>query len=200
MPTWILSQLSFFTGQVPTSLIGNDAFQETDIIGVTRSITKHSFQVRKVEDLTRTIKEAYHIAKTGRPGPVVVDLPKDVLFAETKFSYPSDVELRGYTTERKLSMAQITEAVAMLKASKKPLLYVGGGTLNSNAAEELTAFARKMRVPVTTTLHGLSSFPENDPLSLGMLGMHGTWYANQAVQNCDLIMSVGARFDDRVTG
>ena len=189
-----------FTGQVPTHLIGNDAFQETDIIGVTRSITKHSFQVKRVQDLTRTIKEAYHIAKTGRPGPVVVDLPKDVLFAETVFRYPERVSLRGYSTQKKIDEPQISLAARMINESKKPLLYVGGGTLNSNAAEELTEFARKTRIPVTTTLHGLSSFPENDPLSLGMLGMHGTWYANQAVQNCDLIIAVGARFDDRVTG
>ncbi len=189
-----------FTGQVPTGLIGNDAFQETDIIGVTRSITKHSFQVRRVEDLTRTIREAYHIAKTGRPGPVVVDLPKDILFAKTPFTFPNDVELRGYSTELPLQMEQVASAAAMLKASEKPLLYVGGGTLNSGASAELTALARKLNVPVTTTLHGLSAFPENDPLSVGMLGMHGTWYANQAVQHCDLIMSVGARFDDRVTG
>lgn len=189
-----------FTGQVPTHLIGNDAFQETDIIGVTRSITKHSFQVRRVEDLTRTIREAYHIAKTGRPGPVVVDLPKDILFAETEFRFPDEVDLRGYSTELKLPIGQIRKAAQMLKEAEKPLLYVGGGTLNSGAAEELTALARKLNIPVTTTLHGLSSFPENDPLSVGMLGMHGTWYANQAVQNCDLIMSVGARFDDRVTG
>ena len=189
-----------FTGQVPTSLIGNDAFQETDIIGVTRSITKHSFQVKRVQDLTRTIKEAYHIAKTGRPGPVVVDLPKDILFAETVFRFPERVALRGYSTQQKISEPQILLAARMINESEKPLLYVGGGTLNSDAAEELTDFARKTRIPVTTTLHGLSSFPENDPLSLGMLGMHGTWYANQAVQNCDLIVAVGARFDDRVTG
>ncbi|MFK7848998.1 MAG: biosynthetic-type acetolactate synthase large subunit [Rhodothermales bacterium] len=189
-----------FTGQVPTSLIGNDAFQETDIIGVTRSITKHSFQVRRVEDLTRTIKEAYHIAKTGRPGPVVVDLPKDILFAETEFHYPDDVEMRGYSTGITIEMGQVELAAAMIKASKKPLLYVGGGTLNSGASEELTALAHKLNMPVTTTLHGLSSFPEDDPLSVGMLGMHGTWYANQAVQHCDLLISVGARFDDRVTG
>ena len=189
-----------FTGQVPTQLIGNDAFQETDIIGVTRSITKHSFQVKRVQDLTRTIKEAYHIAKTGRPGPVVVDLPKDILFAETAFRYPERVALRGYSTQVKVDEPQIALAARMINESKKPLLYVGGGTLNSDAADELTAFARKTKIPVTTTLHGLSSFPENDPLSLGMLGMHGTWYANQAVQNCDLIIAVGARFDDRVTG
>ena len=189
-----------FTGQVPTSLIGNDAFQETDIIGVTRSITKHSFQVRRVQDLTRTIKEAYYIAKTGRPGPVVVDLPKDVLFAETVFRFPERVSLRGYSTKLNTSEKHINMAARMIHESSKPLLYVGGGTLNGEAAEELTHIARKTRIPVTTTLHGLGSFPENDPLSLGMLGMHGTWYANQAVQNCDLLIAVGARFDDRVTG
>ena len=189
-----------FTGQVPTGLIGNDAFQETDIIGVTRSITKHSFQVRRVQDLARTIREAYHIAHTGRPGPVVVDLPKDVLLAETAFNYPSSVAIRGYAVRSDIQVEQVNVAAQMINASKKPLLYVGGGTLNAHAAAELTALARKTRIPVTTTLHGLSSFPEDDPLSLGMLGMHGTWYANQAVQNSDLIVAVGARFDDRVTG
>ena len=189
-----------FTGQVPTHLIGNDAFQETDIIGVTRSITKHSFQVKRVQDLTRVIKEAYHIARTGRPGPVVVDLPKDVLFAKTVFRYPERVALRGYSTLSKISEPQVLLAGRMINESSRPLLYVGGGTLNGNAAQELTDFARKTKIPVTTTLHGLSSFPEDDPLSLGMLGMHGTWYANQAVQHCDLLIAVGARFDDRVTG
>ena len=189
-----------FTGQVPTHLIGNDAFQETDIIGVTRSITKHSFQVQRVQDLARTIKEAYYIAQTGRPGPVVVDLPKDVLFAEAPFRYPDRVALRGYSTLRPVSIEQVQKAAQMINESTQPLFYVGGGTLNGHAAEELTQIARKTRIPVTTTLHGLSSFPETDPLSLGMLGMHGTWYANQAVQHCDLIIAVGARFDDRVTG
>ncbi len=189
-----------FTGQVPTHLIGNDAFQETDIIGVTRSITKHSFQVQNVKDLARTVKEAYHIAQTGRPGPVVVDLPKDILFAEAPFAYPEKVNLRGYSTSRSISDHKIKEAARMIASAKQPLLYVGGGTLNGNAASELTELARKTQIPVTTTLHGLGSFPENDPLSLGMLGMHGTWYANQAVQNCDLLIAVGARFDDRVTG
>lgn len=189
-----------FTGQVPTHLIGNDAFQETDIIGVTRSITKHSFQVRRVEDLTRTIREAYHIAQTGRPGPVVVDLPKDVLFGKTTFDYPDEVDIRGFFPMDAPDMGQIEKAAAMLNEAKQPLLYVGGGTLNSDAAAELTELARKAQIPVTTTLHGLSSFPEDDPLSVGMLGMHGTWYANQAVQHCDVLMSVGARFDDRVTG
>ncbi len=189
-----------FTGQVPTHLIGNDAFQETDIIGITRSITKHSYQVRDVRDLARTIKEAYHIAETGRPGPVVVDLPKDMLAATTSFQYPEQVFMRGYNPHVPVAMKQVELAAQMIKASERPLLYVGGGTLNSRAAELLTEFARTTRIPVTTSLHGLSSFPETDPLSVGMLGMHGTWYANQAVQHCDLIFSVGARFDDRVTG
>ena len=189
-----------FTGQVPTHLIGNDAFQECDIIGVTRSITKHSFLVRDVRDLATCIRAAYYIAETGRPGPVVVDLPKDVMMDTCAFSYPSEVNLRGYSFVEKADDAAILQAARLIRESEKPLLYVGGGTLSSNGAELLTAFARQTRIPVTTTLHGLGSFPENDPLSVGMLGMHGTWYANMAVQNTDLLSSVGARFDDRVTG
>ena len=189
-----------FTGQVPTYLIGGDAFQETDIIGVTRSITKHSFQVQRVRDLARTIKEAYHIARTGRPGPVVVDLPKDMLLAKTTFEYPSDVQIRGYSFVQDGDPELVKRAARMIKDAKKPLFYVGGGTIGANATSELTEIARKTKIPVTTTLHGLGSFPENDPLALGMLGMHGTWYANQAVQHCDLLIAVGARFDDRVTG
>jgi acetolactate synthase-1/2/3 large subunit len=189
-----------FTGQVPTHLIGNDAFQETDIIGVTRSITKHSFQVHHVRDLARTIKAAYLIARTGRPGPVVVDLPKDVLLDTAPFEYPETVSIRGYSYVEEGDSTAVRQAARMIAEAKRPLLYVGGGTINSGAAEELTALARKTRIPVTTTLHGLGSFPEDDPLSLGMLGMHGTWYANMAVQSCDLLVAVGARFDDRVTG
>ncbi len=189
-----------FTGQVPTPLIGGDAFQECDIIGITRSITKHSFQVRQVEDLAPTIKAAYFIASTGRPGPVVVDLPKDMLMQSTTFSYPEKVELRGYQIPTEGNPAKVSRAASMIRKSKRPLLYVGGGTVNAGASELLTELARKTNIPVTTTLHGLGAFPENDPLSLGMLGMHGTWYANMAVQNCDLLIAVGARFDDRVTG
>ncbi len=189
-----------FTGQVPTSLIGNDAFQECDTIGVTRSVTKHSFLVRDVRDLTRTIRAAYYIARTGRPGPVVVDLPKDVLAAKTTFEYPEEVTIRGYSFPFMPDPAAVRQAADMIRQASKPLLYVGGGAINSDAAETLTRIARKTRIPVTTTLHGLGAFPENDPLSLGMLGMHGTWYANQAVQNTDLLIAVGARFDDRVTG
>jgi acetolactate synthase I/II/III large subunit len=189
-----------FTGQVPTALIGNDAFQETDTIGITRSITKHSFLVRDVRDLARTVREAYHIARTGRPGPVVVDLPKDVLAAEAPFEYPEESSIRGYRYREGGDQAAVERAAKMIMEARQPLLYVGGGTISSGASEHLTVLARKTRIPVTTTLHGLGAFPENDPLSVGMLGMHGTWYANQSVQNTDLLIAVGARFDDRVTG
>lgn len=189
-----------FTGQVPTHLIGNDAFQECDTIGVTRSITKHSFLVRDVNDLARTVKEAYHIARTGRPGPVVVDLPKDVLLAEASFHYPETVSMRGYSFVIEGRQEKIERAARMIARSRKPLFYVGGGAVGGDASELLTEMARHAHIPVTTTLHGLGAFPEDDPLALRMLGMHGTWWANQAVQNCDLIIAVGARFDDRVTG
>src|SRR5690606_13365213 len=189
-----------FTGQVPTPLIGNDAFQETDTIGVTRSITKHSFLVRDVRDLAKTVKQAYYIARTGRPGPVVVDLPKDVLLAETEFEYPDDIGLRGYRIPPPADGDKLRRAAAMIASSRKPLFYVGRGAVTGGASEPLTPRARKTRIPVTTTIHGLGAFPEDDELSLGMLGMHGTWYANMAVQNADLIIAVGARFDDRVTG
>ena len=192
--------LVVFTGQVPTALIGNDAFQETDTIGITRSITKHSFLVRDVKDLAHTVKAAYHIARTGRPGPVVVDLPKDVIAARAPFEYPDEVNLPGYRLPPAPTDDMIDRAVKMIEESSRPLFYVGGGTINSGASELLTEAARITRIPVTTTLHGLGAFPEDDDLSLGMLGMHGTWYANQAVQNTDLLIAVGARFDDRVTG
>lgn len=189
-----------FTGQVPTHLIGNDAFQECDIIGVTRSITKHSFLVRDVADLAETIRAAYHLAGTGRPGPVVVDLPKDVQLASTAFEYPDEVSIRGYAEDRKADPERVAVAADMIRDAKKPVLYVGGGVIMSNASDLVTELARKASIPLTTTLHGLGAFPEDDPLSLGMLGMHGTWWANQAIQKADLIVAVGARFDDRVTG
>ncbi|GMQ82422.1 MAG: biosynthetic-type acetolactate synthase large subunit [Rhodothermia bacterium] len=189
-----------FTGQVPTHLIGNDAFQECDTIGVTRSITKHNFLIRDVSEIAPTVRAAYHIASSGRPGPVVVDLPKDVLAAKATFNYPSSVSLRGYTYPTLGDPDRVQEAADMISESTQPLLYVGGGTISSGAGEKLTSLARKLNIPVTTTLHGLGSFPENDPLSVGMLGMHGTWCANLAVQNADLLIAVGARFDDRVTG
>ncbi len=189
-----------FTGQVPTHLIGNDAFQECDTIGITRSITKHSFLVRDVTKLAETVKKAYYIARTGRPGPVVVDLPKDMLAAKAPFHYPEKVSIRGYSFVGQGDPDMVEKAAQMIAESKQPLFYVGGGTISSEGAERLTRIAKKTHIPVTTTLHGLGSFPEDDLLSVGMLGMHGTWCANQAVQNADLLIAVGARFDDRVTG
>ncbi len=192
--------LVVITGQVPTALIGNDAFQEVDIIGITRPCTKHSFLVKDVRDLATIVKEAFYIARTGRPGPVLIDLPKNVQVATTEFKYPDSVEIRGYKPTIEGHPKQVEKAVEMLLTAKKPVIYVGGGVILANAAEELTALARKLNVPVTTTLMGLGSFPETDPLSLGLLGMHGTYYANMAMTDCDLLLAIGARFDDRVTG
>jgi len=192
-----------FTGQVSTALIGNDAFQEADAIGITRPCTKHSYLVKDVRDLARTIKEAYHIARTGRPGPVVVDLPKDVLFGEVAckdFHYPEEVQLRSYHPNVKGSVTQIRKAITALKRAKRLVLYLGGGVILSNAHEEVRELAEIANVPVTPTLMALGAFPGSHALSLGMLGMHGTWYANMAVHHCDLLIAVGARFDDRVTG
>jgi acetolactate synthase-1/2/3 large subunit len=189
-----------FTGQVPTQLIGNDAFQEADIIGITRPITKHSFLVRDVNDLAPAIRKAFFIASTGRPGPVVVDLPKDMINSTCEFNYPTKVEIRGYKPKYTGHKNQIKKAAEIIRKAKKPLLYVGGGVIMSNASEELTKFARKNKLPVTMTLLGLGAFPGNDPLSMGMLGMHGMFWANMAVNNCDVLVALGARFDDRVTG
>ncbi len=189
-----------FTGQVPLKLIGNDAFQEADIVGITRPITKHNYLVRDVNELAATIKEAFYVATTGRPGPVLVDLPKDVMANKALFEYPTSVKMRSYIPHTDGHQRQLEKAIALIAKAKRPVLYVGGGTILSNAAEELAAFARKTNIPVTTTLHGLGAFPETDPLSLGMLGMHGTWYSNSAVHYSDLLIAVGARFDDRVTG
>ena len=188
------------TGQVPTPLIGNDAFQEVDIIGITRPCTKHSFLVRDVKELASIIKKAFYIARTGRPGPVLVDLPKDVQIAQTEFVYPETVDIRGYRPTVEGHPRQIEKAMAMILEYRRPVIYVGGGVVLANAAEELTALARRLGAPVTTTLMGLGSFPENDPNSLGMLGMHGAYCANMAMTHSDLIIAVGARFDDRVTG
>ena len=188
------------TGQVPTALIGNDAFQEVDIIGITRSCTKHSFLVRDVKDVATIMKKAFYIARTGRPGPVLVDLPKDVQIAQTEFVYPETVEIRSYKPNLEAHPRQVEKAVAMLLESRRPVLYVGGGVVLGNAADELTTLARKLTIPVTTTLMGLGSFPESDVHSLGMLGMHGAYCANMAMTHSDLIVAIGARFDDRVTG
>jgi acetolactate synthase-1/2/3 large subunit len=188
------------TGQVPTALIGNDAFQEVDIIGITRPCTKHNFLVKNVKELAEIVKKAFYIARTGRPGPVLIDLPKDVQVAITEFKYPDKIEMRSYKPTVEGHVKQIEKAAAMILAAKKPVLYVGGGVILGNAYDELRQLAETLHAPVTTTLMGLGSFPEDSPLSLGLLGMHGTYYANMAVTHCDLLVAVGARFDDRVTG
>ena len=188
------------TGQVPTPLIGNDAFQEADVIGLTRPITKHNYLVRDIKDLAMTVKKAFYIARTGRPGPVVIDLPKDVQIAAAKFEYPESVELRGYKPTFSGNMRMIDKAAKMILSAKKPVLYVGGGASLTDAHSELLELAEMLQAPVTTTLMGMASFPTQHDLSLGMLGMHGTYYANMAVTNSDLLVALGARFDDRVTG
>lgn len=188
------------TGQVKTSLIGNDAFQEADITGITRPITKHNFLVKNVEDLSLIIKEAFHIASTGRPGPVLIDLPVDVQLAETEFHYPADVSIRSYKPTYVGHPGQIKRAAKLIAASKKPVIYAGGGIISSNAHLELREFAEKIQAPVTMTLMGLGCFAATHELSLGMLGMHGSAYANYAVTESDLIIAIGSRFDDRVTG
>ncbi|MRR05331.1 MAG: biosynthetic-type acetolactate synthase large subunit [Deltaproteobacteria bacterium] len=192
--------LVVITGQVPTALIGNDAFQEVDIIGITRPCTKHNFLVKNVKELAGIVKKAFYIARTGRPGPVLIDLPKDVQVAVTDFKYPDKIEMRSYKPTVEGHVKQIEKAASMILAAKKPVLYVGGGVILGNAYDELRQLAEMLHAPVTTTLMGLGSFPEDSPLSLGLLGMHGTYYANMAVTNCDLLVAVGARFDDRVTG
>lgn len=188
------------TGQVATPLIGGDAFQEADITGITRPITKHNYLVRDVRDLARTIKEAFHIASTGRPGPVLVDLPKDVTVNEAEFKYPKTVELRGYKPTYEGHPRQIKRAAEQIAKSERPVIYAGGGVISSGASRELREFGHKIQAPVTLTLLGLGGFPASAPLFVGMLGMHGTKCANSAVSECDLLIAIGARCDDRVTG
>lgn len=192
--------LVVFTGQVPTPLIGNDAFQEADIVGITRPCTKHNYLVKDVRDLAKIIKEAFYIATTGRPGPVLVDMPKDVLSASCEFKYPEKVELKNYQPTYKGHTGQIKKAVEIILKAKRPALYTGGGIVLSDAADELKTLAEKLHIPVTNTLMGLGGFPGTHPLFMGMLGMHGTYVANMAVTNTDCLIAVGARFDDRVTG
>lgn len=192
--------LVVITGQVARAMIGNDAFQEVDIVGVTRPIVKHSYLVQNIKDLAKTIKEAFHIASTGRPGPVLIDVPVDITTESCEFDYPEEISIRGYKPTYEGNPRQIKLACEVVAKSKRPVIYAGGGVILSNAADELAAFARKTNIPVTTTLLGLGSFPETDELSLKMLGMYGTYYANQAIDKADLIIAVGARFDDRVTG
>ncbi len=192
--------LVVFTGQVPSTLIGNDAFQEADIIGITRSITKHNFLVKDVKELAITIRKAFFLANNGRPGPVLIDMPKDILNASCAFNWPETVEIRGFKPTIKCHINQVEKAAHKIAKAKRPLLYIGGGVISANASEELKAFAIKKNIPITMTLQGLGAFPGNHPLSMGMLGMHGTYWANQAVNTCDVLIAVGARFDDRVTG
>jgi len=189
-----------FTGQVPTHMLGTDAFQEADITGITLPITKHNYLVQDVKELPRIIKEAFHIATTGRPGPVLIDLPKDIQNEEAVFDYPTEVNLPGYKPNYTGHGLQIKEAAKVINEAERPLIYAGGGVISSGAADELRELAQKATIPVTTTLMGLGSFPETDNLALGMLGMHGTEQANYAVCEADLLIAVGARFDDRVTG
>lgn len=188
------------TGQVPCALLGRDSFQEADITGITLPITKHNFLVSDIDDLAQTIKEAFHIATTGRPGPVLIDVPKNIQVETTKFKYPESVNLRSYKPNTQGNKAQIKSAAKMIREAKKPVIYAGGGVVISGAGEELFRLSELTLCPVTTTLMGIGAFPETHPLSLGMLGMHGTKAANYAVSECDLLIAVGARFDDRVTG
>lgn len=190
-----------FTGQVVVSMIGKDAFQEVDITGITLPITKHNYLVKDTRDLARVIKEAFFIARTNRPGPVLVDLPRDVMTREIEFSEESvNMSLRGYRVLKNPNAGQVVMAAKAIEEAKRPLIYAGGGVISSGASPELKELAEKMEIPVTTTLMAMGSFPANSHLYLGMLGMHGTRYANYAISECDLLIAVGARFDDRVTG
>ncbi|MDH5484157.1 MAG: acetolactate synthase 3 large subunit [Gammaproteobacteria bacterium] len=188
------------TGQVPRPLIGNDAFQEVDSVGITRPIVKHNFLVEDVKDLASVMKKAFYIATTGRPGPVVVDIPKDVTAHKTEFSYPRDIKVRSYHPTVKGHTGQIKKALDIILDAKCPMIYTGGGVILSNASEELVSFARAIGAPITNTLMGLGAYPASDEQFVGMLGMHGTYEANMSMHNCDVLIAIGARFDDRVTG
>jgi acetolactate synthase-1/2/3 large subunit len=192
--------LVVITGQVPTRLIGKDAFQEIDTVGITRPCSKYNYLVKDVRDLAGVVKEAFHIARTGRPGPVVVDIPKDVSGASTEFFYPRRLNMRAYKPGLEANPQQVRRAAQMLYEARRPILYVGGGVIHSNAADELLELAERLGIPVTTTLMGLGCFPSGHPLGLGMLGMHGGYWANMAISEADVIVAIGARFDDRVTG
>ncbi|RLA11906.1 MAG: acetolactate synthase 3 large subunit, partial [Gammaproteobacteria bacterium] len=188
------------TGQVATPLIGNDAFQEVDIVGISRPCVKHNFLVKDVKDLAVTLKKAFYIAASGRPGPVVVDIPKDVTAAKTQYQFPESVEIRSYNPVTKPHAGQIRKAVNMLLRARRPMIYSGGGVVLGNAAESLTRLTRWLGFPITNTLMGLGAYPSSDTQFLGMLGMHGTMEANMAMHECDVLLAIGARFDDRVTG
>jgi acetolactate synthase-1/2/3 large subunit len=192
--------LVVFTGQVPRALIGNDAFQEVDIVGITRPCVKHNFLVTKVEDLAPTIKKAFHIATTGRPGPVLIDIPKDVTTDKTVFDYSGEVKIRSYHPTKKGHRGQVKSAAKLILDAKKPIIYSGGGVILSGASKDLTEFTQEMGFPITNTLMGLGAYPATDKQFVGMLGMHGTYEANLAMHGSDLVIAIGARFDDRVTG
>ena len=188
------------TGQVPSSLIGNDAFQEVDTVGITRPCSKHNFLVKDVADLASTLKKAFYLATTGRPGPVVIDIPKDVTGDRAEYVFPETVDMRSYNPNTKGHVGQIKRAVEMIVAAKRPVFYIGGGVILDDAAPELTELAKKLNVPVTSTLMGLGGYPSTDKQFVGMLGMHGTYEANMAMHRADVLVAIGARFDDRVTG
>jgi acetolactate synthase-1/2/3 large subunit len=192
--------LVVITGQVPTHLIGNDAFQEVDIVGITRPCTKHNYLVTDVDELAQVLKEAFHIARSGRPGPVLVDIPKNVSMGKTTYASLGNIKIKSYNPTYQPHQKQLHKVVKLIKKSERPLIFAGGGVLLSGAAEELIHLARRIRIPVTMSLMGLGGFPGSDPLSLGMLGMHGTYRANMCTGACDLLIGVGVRFDDRVTG
>ena len=192
--------LVVLTGQVPTHLIGNDAFQEVDIVGITRPCTKHNYLVTKVDNLAKTLKEAFYIARSGRPGPVLVDIPKNVSVAKTAYTPIEKIRIKSYNPTYEPNQRQLKKVVELIKEARRPMIFSGGGVTLARASEELTAFARKTRIPVTMSLMGLGTFPGNDPLSLGMIGMHGTYRANMCTSACDLLIGIGVRFDDRVTG
>ena len=189
-----------FTGQVPLSLIGNDAFQEVDIVGMTRSITKYGVTVRKREDLGRIIKMAFYIASTGKPGPVLIDIPKDIQTAPGPAEYPSSVQIRGYKPNESVHVGQLKKAYKLLRGAKKPLILAGGGINIAHANDKLLQFAEKMQIPVVTTIMGKGAIPTGHPLYVGNSGMHGKYAANMAVSKCDVLFSIGTRFNDRITG
>lgn len=192
--------LVVFTGQVPTQLIGNDAFQEVDIVGITRPCTKHNFLVKEVRNLAKTIRQAFYLARSGRPGPVLVDLPKDVMQARTEFVWPEDIFMRSYNPTYKPNLNQLRRTAEELARARKPVILAGGGVIMADASEVLCELAHELDIPVATTLMGLGAFPANGDLWLGMVGMHGTYAANMSINHADLLVCVGARFDDRVTG
>ncbi len=188
------------TGQVPKPLIGNDAFQEVDSVGITRPVVKHNFLIKDVRQIATTFKKAFHVATTGRPGPVVIDIPKDITAAKTRFSYPANLKMRSYCPVNNGHSGQIKRALDLILSAQRPMIYTGGGVILSNGSDELRRFVGKLGYPITQTLMGLGAFPASNPLSLGMLGMHGTYEANMAMHHCDVLLAIGARFDDRVTG